>query len=519
MNTPHLARALRHPHSPRKAFGPVAGLTVGRALATAVASALLLAFTAAPALGASKAPRSPLPDSDTKAVLASVEAHRAVAAETALAIWGFAEVGYQERQSSALLQKVLADGGFTVTAGVAGIPTAFTAEYKQGTGGSTLGLLGEFDALPGFSQAANPVRTPLKGRLSGHACGHHLFGAGSASAAIAMAQWLKTSGTAGTVRFYGTPAEEGGAGKVYMARAGLFKDVDVVIHWHPGDTNNATQDLSLANKSAKFRFHGTPSHAAGAPERGRSALDGVESMNYMVNLMREHVPSDSRIHYIITNGGAAPNVVPEFSEVYYYVRHNDPRVMLGLFDRVVKTAEAGAMGTGTTMDYEVIHGVYSLLPNDTLGAVADTAMRRVGGVQYTAEERTFADGIIATLGTAAKAPGTEQVVQPYGFEREGHGSTDVGDISWLVPTVGIRTATWVPGTPAHSWQAVAAGGTSIGLKGMEVAAKTLALTGVALFKDPKLVAAARAEFDKRRGPNFEYVSIVGDRAPPLNYRN
>ena len=219
MNTPHLARALRHPHSPRNAFGPVAGLTVGRALATAVASAVLLAFTAAPALGASKAPRSPLPDSDTKAVLASVEAHRAVAAETALAIWGFAEVGYQERQSSALLQKVLADAGFTVTAGVAGIPTAFTAEYKQGTGGSTLGLLGEFDALPGFSQAANPVRTPLKGRLSGHACGHHLFGAGSASAAIAMAQWLKTSGTAGTVRFYGTPAEEGGAGKVYMARA------------------------------------------------------------------------------------------------------------------------------------------------------------------------------------------------------------------------------------------------------------------------------------------------------------
>jgi len=177
------------------------------------------------------------------------------------------------------------------------------------------------------------------------------------------------------------------------------------------------------------------------------------------------------------------------------------------------------MGTGTTMDYEVIHGVYSLLPNDTLGAVADSAMRRVGGVQYTAEERAFADSIIATLGTAAKAPGTEQVVQPYGYERAGYGSTDVGDISWLVPTVGIRTATWVPGTPAHSWQAVAAGGTSIGLKGMEVAAKTLALTGLALFKDPKLVAAARAEFDKLRGPNFEYVSIVGDRAPPLNYRN
>lgn len=519
MNTPNAARLPRPSHSPLHVSAPASRDTFGRSLATTVAGALLTAFIAAPALAATKAPRPPLPESDIRAVLASVEANRAVAGETALAIWGHAEVGYQERQSSALLQKVLTDAGFTVTAGVAGIPTAFVAEFKQGAGGTTVGLLGEFDALPGFSQAATPVRTPLKGRISGHACGHHLFGAGSASAAIAIAQWLKTSRTAGTVRFYGTPAEEGGAGKVYMARAGLFKDVDVVIHWHPGDANNATQDLSLANKSAKFRFRGTPSHAAGAPDRGRSALDGVEAMNYMVNLMREHVPSDSRIHYVITNGGAAPNVVPEFSEVYYYVRHQDPRIMLGLFDRVVKAAEAGAMGTGTTMDYEVIHGVYSLLPNDTLGAVADSAMRRVGGVQYTAEERAFADSILPTLGTAAKPPGTEQVIQPYGTEREGYGSTDVGDISWLVPTVGIRTATWVPGTPAHSWQAVAAGGTSIGLKGMEVAAKTLALTGVALFKDPKLVAAAREEFEKARGPGFEYVSIVGDRAPPLNYRN
>ena len=214
MNTPNLAHALRHPHSTFHL----------------VASVLLVALTTMPALAAGKAPRSPLSESDTKAVLAGVEAHRAVTAETALAIWGFAEVGYQEHQSSALLQKVLADAGFTVTAGVAGIPTAFVAEFKQGNGGSTIGMLGEFDALPGFSQAATPVRTPLKGRISGHACGHHLFGAGSASAAIAIAQSLKASGTAGTLRFYGTPAEEGGAGKVYMARAGLFKDVDVVIH-------------------------------------------------------------------------------------------------------------------------------------------------------------------------------------------------------------------------------------------------------------------------------------------------
>jgi aminobenzoyl-glutamate utilization protein B len=242
-------------------------------------------------------------------------------------------------------------------------------------------------------------------------------------------------------------------------------------------------------------------------------------MNYMVNLMREHMPSDARIHYIITNGGAAPNVVPEFAEVYYYVRHGDPRVMQSLFDRVAKAAEAAALGTGTKMDFEVIHGVYSLLPNDTLGSVADSMLRRVGGVKYSAEDRAFADKLSQSLGTAAKPAGTEMLIQPYGTERSGYGSTDVGDISWLVPTVGIRTATWVPGTPAHSWQAVAAGGTQIGTKGMEVAAKTLALTAAALFRDPKLIANARAEFERRRGPGFEYVSIVGDRKPPLDYRN
>ena len=487
-------------------------------IAAALLAAASLASTPSFAGGKPSAPSTSLPEADIRRVLADVEAHRAIDADTALAIWGYAEVGYQEKQSSALLQKVLTDAGFTVTAGVADIPTAFVAEYRNGEGGPTLGVLGEFDALPGVSQAASPVRIPLKGRISGHACGHHLFGTGSASAAIAIAHWLKASNTPGTVRLYGTPAEEGGAGKVYMARAGLFKDVDVVLHWHPADSNNATQDTSLSNKSAKFRFHGIPSHASGSPHLGRSALDGVEAMDYMVNLMREHVPSDARIHYVITNGGAAPNVVPEFAEVYYYVRHPDPRVMLGLFDRVVKAAEAGALGTGTTMDYEVIHGTYSLLQNETLGAVADAMMRRVGGVHYTADERAFADTLAKSL-AAPKPPGAEQVVEPYGTQREGYGSTDVGDISWLVPTVGIRTATWVPGTAAHSWQAVAAGGMGIGLKGMEVAAKTLALTGVAVFRDPKLLAAARAEFERRRGPDFQYQPLVGDRAPPLDYRN
>ena len=490
---------------------------------TFLASALLGACTLlSPALVAAApkpaVPAVTLPEADIRKLLGEVEANRQATADTALAIWNHAEVGYQERQSSALLQQQLAAAGFKITAGVAAIPTAFVAEFTQGTGGTVIGLLGEFDALPGVSQAAAPVRTPLKGRLSGHACGHHLFGAGSASAAIAIARWLEATGRSGTVCFYGTPAEEGGAGKVYLARAGLFKDVDVVLHWHPADANNATQDTSLSNKSAKFRFRGIPSHAAGSPHLGRSALDGVEAMNFMVNMMREHVPSDSRIHYVITSGGAAPNVVPEYAEVYYYVRHGDPRVMLGLFDRVVKAGEAGALGTGTTMEYEVIHGTYSLLPNETLGAVADRMLRRVGGVQYDAAERAFAETLAKSLSTP-KPAGTEQVIQPYGTQREGYGSTDVGDISWLVPTVGIRTATWVPGTAAHSWQAVAAGGTGIGLKGMEVAAKTLALLGASLYRNPELVAAARAEFEQRRGAGFEYQPLLGDRAPPLDYRN
>jgi aminobenzoyl-glutamate utilization protein B len=497
-----------------------------RAPFTAGLAGFLLTLTLAPAHGQGKpAPRLPLAEGEIRSVLASVEARRNADSATALAIWKFAEVGYQEQQSSALLQEEMKGAGFKVTAGVADIPTAFVAEYTQGPAvgtagaGPVLGFLGEFDALPGVSQAALPERTPLKGRISGHACGHHLFGAGSASAAIATAQWLKSAGRAGTVRFYGTPAEEGGAGKVYMARAGLFKDVDVVLHWHPSDGNNATQDTSLANKSAKFRFRGTPSHAAGAPDRGRSALDGVEAMNYMVNLMREHIPSDARIHYIITNGGAAPNVVPESAEVFYYVRHPNAAVMQGLFDRVVKAAEAGALGTGTKMEFEVIHGAHSLLPIDSLGAVADAMLRRVGGVRYTAEERAFAEKLSVSLGTAAKPPGSEMLILPYGTNRGGYGSTDVGDISWLVPTVGIRTATWVPGTSAHSWQAIAAGGMTIGTKGMENAAKTLALTAVALFRDPKLIEAARQEFEQKRGAGFQYQSIVGDRKPPLDYRN
>lgn len=448
-------------------------------------------------------------------LLRFVESRRAIDRSVALEIWNWAEVGYQEEQTSARLQKELRDAGFSIRAGVADMPTAFVAEY--GSGKPVIAILAEMDALPGVSQAAVPERSPLRGRISGHACGHHLFGTGSTSAGIAVKNWLLANKRPGTIRVYGTPAEEGGAGKAYMVRAGLFDDVDIALHWHAGDRNVVTNEPSLANKSAKFRFTGVAAHAAGAPDRGRSALDGVEAMNYMANMMREHMPDDARLHYIITRGGDAPNVVPEFAEVYYYVRHRNPMVMAELFDRLVRISEAAAMGTGTSVKHEVIHGAYSLLPNDSLAALVDEKLRKVGGVQWDASEQAFAAKISTTFAKADLGPGSERDVQPIG-SRMSFGSTDVGDVSWTVPTIGFRTATWVPGTPGHSWQAVAAGGMSIGLKGMENASKVLTLTAVDLLSRPELISAARAEFERRRGPDYRYASAVGDRAPPLDYR-
>jgi aminobenzoyl-glutamate utilization protein B len=429
-------------------------------------------------------------------------------------IWELAEVGYQETRSSALLQEELRAAGFRVEAGVAGMPTAFVATYGEGR--PVIGILAEFDALPGISQDAVPERRPLAQKPAGHACGHHLFGAGSTAAAIAVKQWMAAAGINGTLRLYGTPAEEGGGGKVYMAREGLFKDVDAVLHWHAADRNDASPGSALANMSVKFRFRGVSAHAAGAPERGRSALDGVEAMNHMVNLLREHVPEDTRLHYVITHGGSAPNVVPDFAEVYHYVRHPDPKQVAEIFARVVKASEGAAMGTGTTVEHEVINGVYAMLPNETLARVMDRNLRHVGGVTYSTEERAFAERLRTSL---TEPPPIERARAIDEFViKEAGGSTDVADVSWVVPTTGLRTATWVPGTPAHSWQAIAAGGTTIGVKGMVVAAKTLALTAADLFSDPKTLEAATAEYRKRVGPEFVYRPLVGDRPPPLDYR-
>jgi len=430
-------------------------------------------------------------------------------------IWEYAEMGYQEEQSSGLLQKTLQDAGFTIEKGVAGIPTAFIAEY--GSGSPVIAIMGEYDALPGLSQKAVAEKESA-GSAAGHACGHHLFGTASTAAAISTKEWLEANNFKGTIRFYGTPAEEGGSGKVYMVREGLFNDVDIALHWHPGAQNAASAGAALANKSAKFRFHGVSAHAAASPEMGRSALDGVEAMDMMINMMREHIPQDARIHYVITAGGKAPNVVPDFAEVYYYARQYRRDVVIDIFDRMVKAAEGAALGTGTTMDYEMIGGTHELLPNLTLQKLMHENLSEVGGIEYTPEEKEFADKIAISLGKEKADLATAKNVQPYKTEARAFGSTDVGDVSFTVPTVGFGTATWVPGTPAHSWQAVAAGGTSIGRKGMMVAAKTLTKTAIDLFKDKKLIETAKAEFLEQRGEDFEYIPLLGDRAPALDYR-
>ncbi len=448
-------------------------------------------------------------------LIAFTDARYDAHSELANRIWHFAELGYLEEKSSALLQTTLAEAGFELETGIAGIPTAFVA--SAGSGGPVIAFLAEYDALPGITQTASPLREKIPGQAGSHACGHHLLGTAAVGAAIAVKHWLEQTGSQGTVRLYGTPAEEGGSGKVYMVREGLFDDVDAVLAWHPDDESRVRGYSSLANRSAKFRFHGISAHAASAPEKARSALDAVEAFNFMTNLMREHVPQETRIHYVITAGGHAPNVVPDFAEVYYYVRHPDARMLLRIWERVEAAARAAAMGTGTTMDREIIHGNHALLYNRTLAESMQKNLEKVGGISYNAKEKDYAETIYSTLDQPEHALGSEATIMPIRLENT-VGSTDVGDVSWNVPTVELRVATWVPGTASHSWQAVAAGGTSIGIKGVQVAAKTLALTATDLYADPALLARVQKEFQEQRGDDFIYEPLLGDREPPLDYR-
>lgn len=480
-------------------------------------SALLLALVLSVPLIAQPERNPKIPSEKYKAsVLAELDQKFPVYRRMAKDIWTYAELGFLETQSSARLMNVLKDEGFKLETGVAGMPTAFVASFENG--GPTIGILAEFDALPGLSQDSTAERHVITEGGAGHACGHHLFGTASAAAAVALKNWLTKNNMPGTVKLFGTPAEEGGSAKVYMVRDGLFKGVDAVLHWHPSNKNDASPESCLAIKQTIFRFYGRSAHAAAAPDKGRSALDGLEAMNYMVNLMREHVPQETRIHYVINKGGLAANVIPDYAEAEYMVRHPDARMVEEIWNRIVKAAEGAASGTETTMKYEVISGSYNLVPNETLARQMYANLQQVGGVMYTPAEVEFAKKMQSTFTFKAPPLETSAQVQPFRTGGFFPASTDVGDITWVVPTAGLGVATWVPGVPAHSWQAVACGGMSIGFKAMNNASKVLAMTGIDLFTNPALLAKAKKELNDFVGAGFVYRSMIGDRQPPLDFR-
>jgi aminobenzoyl-glutamate utilization protein B len=459
---------------------------------------------------------TPLLADDKSALLQTMAARAAHYGDVSRRIWEFAELGFQENQSAGLLKSELRAAGFSLAENVAGMPTAFTATWGQGK--PVIAIMGEYDALPGLSQDDTPERKPLVNGGPGHGCGHNLLGTASLFAAVTIKDWLAANKIAGTIRFYGTPAEEGGDGKLYMIRAGVFQDVDTVLSWHPADQNGASLKSSLAIISAKFRFYGKPAHASAAPEAGRSALDGLMIMANALEFMREHVPDSTRIHYIVTNGGAAPNIVPDYSEMFLYARHPNMPVLDGIWERVIKCAQAGALASETRMEMALINSAYNTLPNDALAALVDKNLRLVGGVTYTREEQAFAETIRKTLPDRTRPMGSQESIEPPS-EGKGEASTDAGDVSWTLPMAEMTAATFVPGVPPHTWQSAACAGMSIGRKGMMVAAKSLVLTAVDLFTDPNQVAAAKASFEKRRA-GFEYRSrIPADQKPPLTYRD
>ncbi len=451
---------------------------------------------------------------DSDPVLARVAAHAERFGQVSRQIWEAAELGFHETKSSALLQQELKANGFQIEAGVAQMPTAFTATY--GSGKPVIVIMGEFDALPGLSQKDVPALTPVHDGAPGHGCGHNLLGSASALAAVAMKEEMQAKGIKGTLRYYGTPAEEGGGGKIYMIHAGLFKDVDAVLAWHPGDSNRVSLSSSLANNGGRFKFYGIASHAAAAPDRGRSALDGVMIFLQSVEFLREHVPQETRIHYIITNGGSAPNIVPAFAEANLVARNPDANVLNGIWERIMDCARAGALASGTRMEFEQGTNYANVLPNDALAAVLGRAMQKAGGYEYTPDEKAFSVDLQKTLMGAVRSPGPEKVKTEM-TEGSGAASTDAGDVSWVVPTAQFTTATFVPGVSAHTWQAAACAGTSIGRKGMVVAARTLAIAGLELFQNPAELKAARDAYEKRLEGRKWTTRIPAGSKPPYDY--
>lgn len=461
-----------------------------------------------------------------------VDNHRAEFEDLSDRVWGMPEIAYTEYRSVAEHSTMLRQQGFRVMENVAGIPTAVMGEAGQG--GPIIAILGEYDALPGLSQEAGAAEPrPLPGNGHGHGCGHNLLGSAAMLAATAIKDWLEKSGRPGRVRYYGCPAEEGGAAKSFMAREGAFDGVDIAITWHPSAVTEVARALSLANTRMDFRFTGRASHAAAAPHLGRSALDAVELMNVGVNYLREHVPSDSRIHYaMLDSGGIAPNVVQATAAVRYAIRSRDLKGMQELNERVKKIAEGAALMTGTTVHISIMSAVSNLLPNRPLEEAMQRSLERLGPVPFDAEDKAFAAKIQATLSEedinntyrAVGIPRREDTplcdfIVPLDVRGEPMiGSTDVGDVSWVMPTVQAHAATIAIGTPGHSWQVTAQGKTPAAHKGMTHAAKMMAATAIDVFSDGDLLAAAKKDHQARVGRTPYVCPIPSEVRPPLQPR-
>jgi len=431
-------------------------------------------------------------------------------------IFKYAETGYNEVRSSEQWCSFLEKNGFRVTRGIAGLPTAFVAEY--GSGRPVIGMMAEYDALRGMSQDTVPYEKPLVSGQPGHGCGHNLLGTGSVSGAVAVSKWL-AQGHSGTIRIFGCPAEEGGGGKAYMVRGHCFDGLDAMLDWHPDTRNTVNTQSGLADVQVRFTFHGKASHASGAPEKGRSALDAVEVFDYMMNMMREHVPQTSRIHYIITDGGKAPNVVPETAQVLYYFRSPDRKIVQDILSRALKAAEGAAMGTGTSFDHEIVSGNYERLENDAMAELIGRNLQLAGGVRYDARESAFAAELMRNSGIrdTSVLRMARNVAPPTAEGYEAYVSSDVGNVTWEVPTGSFRYACFIPGGNGHSWQQTASGGTTIGTKGALGAAKVLYLSAYDLFTNPELIVEARREFLEKRGPDFVFEPLMGNRNPPFDY--
>lgn len=432
-------------------------------------------------------------------------------------IWDHPQIALQETYASELLARELEADGFSIEWGVGGMSTAFVATW--GSGDPIIGFLGEYDALPGLSQTVSAEKEAIEPGGPGHGCGHNLYGTACLGSVMALKRAMEQDGVGGTIRFYGCPAEEQVIGKVLMARDGAFDDLDAAITWHPGATNLVWNGSSLALNSFKVNFHGVASHAAAAPHLGRSALDGVMLMDVGMNYLREHVMSEARIHSVVTSGGEAPNVVPAYAQVWYYIRAPEREQVDAMYERVQDIARGAALMSGTTHDIEFVAGCFEVLPNNTLSDLMLKKMQVVNDLAFTAEERRFARQLQATFPDKAiqgafdrthkavpKDTITESIENPLWTQVLPHteaglpveGSTDVGDVSWITPTGQITSCCWPLGTPAHSWQMVASSGSSIGSKGMLFAAKAMALTGLDLLRNPDLLARAGEEFDEVR---------------------